>query len=344
MFNLKTAFASFLLAAAISSPANATTDPVSAPSSTPETKLDEIKLSLFSHRRTPNLYWRIDSSGKGEVSTPEAVGYQAQSPLIVSPVFRIASGVHRIDIGEAGYVELRTYLRQIIESTPDRYKMTDGACVLKTVTRSGNIELNWTGKISGEFSLPHDCLNGAGQYFHNHMLLAWHALARNLHASNNSIITVEMRPEVRVPKQLSFTKQNIWTGNVTSWSIGSSGRGWIELKQDGHLSTLDISQSNHVKAGRYNFQLDRTFHQSVLRELDPYLSGLKTNGSCEDEIDMSDQPIVRLEWTNKAGRPAKFVSDLGCPSFAARFNKVEFAFGELFRNGQLGGSNLLRSK
>ena len=60
------AVASMMIAASLTSAALAGEVP-SAPAVEAQSKADEIKLSLFGHRRTPNLYWRSDSSGKGEI-------------------------------------------------------------------------------------------------------------------------------------------------------------------------------------------------------------------------------------------------------------------------------------
>ena len=114
------AVASMMFAASLTSTALAGEAP-GTPAVGAQSKADEIKLSLFGHRRMPNLYWKIDSSSKGEISAPQGVGYQVASPLIVNPVYRIAPGLHQFNIGEAGYAELRDYLTQIIDGKYDRY-------------------------------------------------------------------------------------------------------------------------------------------------------------------------------------------------------------------------------
>lgn len=306
-------------------------------------EMEEIKISLFSHRRSPNLYWRIDARGKGEVSTPEGVGYQTAKPLLPSPDFRFAPGVHTFDIGEDGYRALRANLAEIIDGKVDPYEMTDGACLLRTVTHSGTAELDWKGQKDGQLHLAHECLNGTGQYFHDRMVLSWHKLASLLQQRGAPFVEAVREPALRIPRTLRFTETNIWGGSTTNWQIGANGAGWIEFSADGNLPTLSISETNFVKAGRYQFRIDRDFHQSILRELDPYLSGAKTVGSCEDEIDTSDQPLVRIEWQHKSGKPAKFASDLGCPSFAARFGKVKLAFAELLLQGSIGNSKMLNA-
>lgn len=346
---IKTVFATFAAAGVFLLPVVASAEPVSVKPETAEAKLDVIKLALFSHRRTPNLFWRIDSTGKGEITVPASLGYKVEAPLIIDPVFQIAPGVHSFDIGASGYAELRAYLAQIMDSKFDPFKMSDSNCVQKSVSRSGTVDMTWSGKAEGALSLPNDCLNGAGQYFHDHMVRAWHVLARHVHSKNvqtrgGPAVTILEQPVVPIPKTLSSTKTSPWTGASTSWSVDSNGKGWIEFSQDLMLPTLDMFQSSHAKAGRRHFQLDSRFHQGVLRELNPYVSGAKRNGACEDEISTTDQPMVRLEWTDKANKSEGFASDLGCPSFAARFNKVEQAFALLVAKGSLGDSRLLTGK
>lgn len=305
---------------------------------------DGLTLSLYSHRRTPNLYWQIDANGRGEVSTSAAIGYEVAQPLIVSPAYQIAAGVHRFDIGKAGYEALRAHLGQIIDGSIDPYAMTDDQCALRKFTDSGSVELDWYGSTKGQLHLAHECLNGSGRYFHDRMVLAWHKLADLLHAERHPFVTIEAEPAKPVPATLRMSKKDIWVAVTTDWQIGKDGRGWVEFSKEGDLPTLNLGEANFVKAGRYHFRLDDNFHQSVLRELDPYLSGSKKIGSCEDEITTSDQPMVRIEWKDKGGKSASFASDMGCPSFATRFRKVELAFAELVRNGSIGASRIVREK
>ena len=344
MANFRSTVMTIMLAGYCWQPAIAGNETETAATAAAQNKIDEIKLSLYSHRRTPNLYWRIDSSGKGEISAPQGVGYQVASPLIVSPVYRIAPGLHQFDIGEAGYSELRDYLTQIIDGKYDRYGLTDGECTLRNTTDSGWVELDWSGSTKGELHLSHDCLNGLGDYFHDRMVLAWHKLAHRLHGQGNSLVTIEPQPAMRAPSSLSFTKKNVWTAATTTWHMAANGKGWIEFSQDQSVPTLTLGDMFYVKAGRYPFQLDSDFYQSILRELDPYLSRAKTDGSCESELSMTDQPMVRIEWKYKAAKAASFVSDMGCPSFAERFRKVELVFAELIRNGNLGNSRIMLKK
>ncbi len=336
---IKTVFLPFVAAILFLSTTVANAEQVSASPEAAEVKLDEIKLGLFSHRRTPNLGWRIDANGKGEITTP-SIGYKTGAPLIVDPVFHIAPGNHSFDIGPAGYAELRAYLAQIIDYKLDPFKMSDGNCLLKTRSDSGTVEMNWSGKEGGTLRLSHDCLNGAGQYFHDHMVRAWHVVARNMHVRGNSAVSIVEQPMMPIPKMLSSAKMSPWTGANTSWSIGPNGKGWIEFSKGVTLPTLDMFQSADAKAGRHHFQLDSSFHQGVLRELDPYLSGAKQNGACEDKISKTDQPIVRLRWKDKANKKGSFASDLGCPSFAARFERIEQAFALLVVKGSLGESRI----
>lgn len=345
MIRLASLLALFVVGVVLLVPARAATEPKPASAAqAPAVEADEIKLSLFGHRRTPNLYWRIDASGKGEIATPQAVGYQTLAPLIIDSVYRIAPGVHRFDIGAAGYAELRDYLRPMIDGKPDRSQMLDSKCVLNAAAHSGTADLHWSRNASSEFSLPHDCLNGAGRFFHGRMVWSWHVLARNLHARGHAAVAIDAQPALRVPMTLGFSKQEIWTGARTRWHIGANGHGWIEFSADGHLPTLDIFQPHFAKAGRRYFRLDGNFHQAILRELDPYLNATQRNDACEKEITTTDQPMVRVAWTDAAGKPASYVSDLGCPSFAARIGRIELAFAELIRNGSLGASRLLSAK
>lgn len=304
-------------------------------------KPDEIKLSLFGHRRVPNLYWRIDESGKGEISAPYRMGYGVTAPLIINPAYSIAPGLHSFDIGSDGYQKLRRYLGQVIDSEVDYNGLVDGECALRNAAHDGSIEMFWSGSKQGELSLPHQCLNAIGQQFKDRMLFSWYEIAILLHGQNRDFVQVRHLPAKRAPDSLRFTKKDIWTAVTSTWQIDGRGRGWIEFSDDLGLPSLATGENLFIRAGRYRLKLDHEFHQAILRELDPYLSQEKTVGSCEDEISITDQPMVRIEWKGKDGKPASFASDLGCPTFAARFRNVELAFAELMRNRTVGGSRLL---
>ena len=309
-----------------------------------EAKPEELRFTFEGTRLAPNLYWRIDINGKGEVSAPASVGYEPLPRLIADPVFQIAPGVHSFDIGPEGYREVRAFLSRITDGKHDPATMRESGvkCAVEGPYDAGSLQIAWSDKGGGVFRLTNTCLAGWGQYFKSHMLQSWHVLARHMHAKGHAAVTVKQQPAVTPPRKLSLIETAIWTQNTIRWEINADNRGWFELLQDGNSLSTDPLDPVYMRAGRYEFQLDPPFQQAVLRELKPYLDGSAPPGSCENEVGMSDQPIVKISWVDETGASKSFNSDLGCPSFAARMLPIKLLFAELLHKSRVGDAVLVK--
>jgi hypothetical protein len=308
--------------------------------------LEELRFTFPGSRISQSLHWRISSDGKGEISAPDSVGYQPAAPHIAAPVYKVAPGVHSFDLGEDGYRTIREFLALVVDSKRDpNSTLLDGnlRCLIERVPGGGSLELAWSGRSSGALSLPTTCLNGLGETYKSQMLLSWHVLAEQMLARSHPAISIKDQPTLVAPKKLSVTEKAIWTQNVTRWQIDANGKGWIEFLQDGSIPGVNPFKSHYVYAGRHGFQLDRQFHQAVLRELEPYLNGTAKPGSCEDEITTSDQPMVEISWLDNKRAHGAYNSDLGCPSFALRMRNVRLVFNELVGSGKVGDAVMLMS-
>jgi hypothetical protein len=308
--------------------------------------LEELRFTFPGSRTSQSLHWRISSDGKGEISTPDSVGYEPTVPHIAAPVYKVAPGVHSFDLGEDGYRTMREFLALVVDGKRDpnsTFLNGNLRCAIERVPGGSSLELAWSGRSSGALSLPTACLNGLGLTYKSQMLQSWHVLAEQMFAKGHPAISVKDQPELVAPKRLSMTEKVIWTQSVTSWQIDANGKGWIEFLQDGSIQGLKPFQSYYVYAGRYNFQLDRPFHQAVLRDLETYLNGSAKPGTCTDEITMSDQPLVEISWVDNKRTHKTYRSDLGCPSFASRMLNVRRVFNELVGSGKVGEAVMLGS-
>ncbi len=316
--------------------------PVAAPSRTP--KLEDLRVTFAGARLTPRVYWRIGSDGKGEVSMPASVGYQPLPPLIAYPVFQIAPGVHHFDIGTEGYRELGVHLSRVTDAKHSLSAMHEGGfkCAVESADDAASLEIAWSDNGGGMFRLPDSCLTDWAQDIRNRMLQSWHVLAGQMHARGHAAVTVKQAPVIAPPRKLNLTESAIWTQNTIRWQINADGGGWFEVLQDGNLPTADPLDPIYVRVGRYDFQIGLQFQQAVLRELEPYMKGSTPRGSCEDELTMSDQPIVHISWVDSTGARKAFDSDLGCPSFAARMLRIKLAFAELLHKSRVGDAVLLK--
>jgi hypothetical protein len=304
-------------------------------------QLEELRFSVLGTRLATQFYWQIDSSGKGEVSTVGGADYEPALRYIADPQYRIAPGVHKFDIGEDGYRELSKFLQPIIHEK--RAPGTKLENVLKCATEMdiGSTQISWTDNGGGSLMLTNqrECLTPFGQRFKDPMMQSWHVLADKMYAKGHSAVTVKAQPNLPVPKMLSYSEQGIWTQSQRRWEINDKGKGWIqEVSQGGAPGTTSHN------SGKIHFQLDQRFYQAILRELDPYLSGTIKDGSCMSEIDISDQPRVKLSWVDSKGISLGFNSDLGCPSFKVRVGKIDQALGALRETGRLGASRTLLGK
>lgn len=309
----------------------------------PEPEL--IRFNVLGTRLANQMYWEIDSNGRGQISVPDIVGHKIARPLANDPEYQIVPGTHSFDIGPEGYRDLRSFLALVIDVKRDpTSELTQGLGCTRALD-SGSTEIRWMGQGDGNLMLPNECLTSFGKLFKDRMNHSWFVIAKHMHAAKHEAITVVEPVSLRTPKRLSVTERGIWTPYVIRWEIDEKGKGWIDFSEDLALRGADPLKGPYpVDARRYGFQLDAPFHQAILREFADYLAGSARPGSCEDEVSTSDQPIVKIEWENTERQRSSYQGDLGCPSFAARAGRVKIMFAELLGNGQLGGATLLWGK
>jgi hypothetical protein len=306
--------------------------------------VSEIRFSVLGTRNAGEIFWRIDSNGKGELISPSITGYEPLVRLATDNPYHIKPGRHEFDLGKEGYSALRAFLAPIIDGKLDPGSSFTSALTCSNSTDVGAVELAWTERRKRNLMLPNECLNGLGAMYLTRIVQSWYLIADRMYAKGSQAISIIERNEIFPPKRLSFAQQDIWTQNVVKWEIDGKGKGWIELQQDTSFPTLDLLQPSYLGAGKYYFQLDPRFHQAILRELDTYLNESAALSSCDEELDMSDQPVVEIFWLNSHNVQKNYSSDLGCPSFAKDVGKIDLMFGELLKNGNLRESKLLFGK
>jgi hypothetical protein len=305
-------------------------------------KTEELHFSISGTRLAGELFWSIDSSGKGRLRAPDSVGYTPVQLLANDPVYRIAPGTHEFDIGATGFAELRQFLALVIDvrRDPAAALTKDLGCL--PAMGSGFVGLNWTGKGGGRLTLPNDCITPFGAQFKDRMIESWFLLARAMHAAGHPAVTITEQPVLPVPARIAFTERGIWNPSSIQWEVDGTGKGWF--KKWPAINGWTGHEPYRPDGGRQWFQLDAAFHQAILRSFAPYLDGTAKPGSCEDEITTSDQPMVRIEWTDASGAAQSYQSDLGCPSFAARMGLAKAMFHVLLEKGELGGAQMLFGK
>ena len=309
----------------------------------PEPEL--LRFKVLGTRLASQIYWEVDSNGRGKISVPDIVGYKIARPLANDPEYQIAPGAHDFDIGPEGYRDLRTFLALVIDVKRDPVSELTLGLDCTPARLSGSTEIEWTAQGGGNLLLPDECLTGFGRLFKDRMTYSWFVIAKHMHAAKHEAITVVEPVPLPVPKRLSMTERGIWTPYMIRWEIDEIGKGWIDFSEALALRGADPLKGPYpVDARRYGFQLDDPFHQAILREFADYIAGSARPGSCEDEVSTSDQPIVKIEWEYTEGQRSSYQSDLGCPSFAARAGRVKTMFAELLGIGQLGGATLLWGK
>jgi hypothetical protein len=320
---------------AMLAPAHAADEPPASPAS----GAAELRFSISGTRLAGELFWTIDSSGRGRVGAPDSVGYTPVQLLANDPVYSIAPGTHDFDIGAAGYAELRKFLELVIDVRRDpAAAMTRGLDCIPAMG-SGFVGLAWTDNGGGQLDLPNECITPFGARFKDRMVESWFVLARNMHAAGHPALSIIEQPTLPVPARLAVTEKGIWNPYSIRWEIDGTGKGWFVKFPaiDGWTGP----EPYRLDGGRQWFQLDQPFHQAILRSFAPYLDGTAKPGSCEDELTATDQPLVQIEWTDASGNTQNYRSDLGCPSFAARARKVKAMFDVLLEKGSLGGAQML---
>jgi hypothetical protein len=306
---------------------------------------EELRFSLLGTQQANSLYWRISGNGKGEVGTSLIFGHLALPTLIADPLHHIAPSIHQFDIGQEGYRELRAFLALVIESKRKPETSLTPGLDCWGVEAIGGVEISWTDKGGGRLVLSNDCLNGLGILYRDRIWQSWHILARQMFAKGHQAVTIKNQVELSVPKKLKVTETGIWSPYSISWEIDAKGKGWIEFSQDLALPSLDpLHFPNHVRAGRTRFQLDRLFHQAVLREFQTILGGSARQGSCEDGLAATGEPLVEISWIDGSGAKHAHRNDLGCPSFGVRMARIKLLFSELLQNGRLGSAVVLTGK
>jgi hypothetical protein len=290
------------------------------------------------------LSWQIDRDGKGELNTPANLGHEPATRLATDIVYRIAPGKHRFDIGAPGYRELRMFLSTITDGRRDPKSTfsSPASCRLPALSEAATI--SWTGKDSDSIKLPKECLNGLGRMYQSRMMQSWQILAANMNARAHRAVTIKEQTELPTPKMLSLSERNVWTGSTMKWEVDEKGAGWIHLSRGRTMPRLEISGNSYVQAGRYPFQLNKRFHQAVLRQLAPYMDHAAQSSTCKDEMMATDQPSVSIAWTDASGAKNSYGNTLGCPSFDARIGSVSLLFGELLINGQLAGASMVHDQ
>jgi hypothetical protein len=322
---------------------------------------EEMRFNFYGVGTAQVLFWRIDSSGKGEISIQYG-GYKPLLPHAAAPIYHIASGAHQFDIGSDGYSELRAHLARVIDSNlaltiaadPNAWMLdkTDRRCAsYSSSTRS--LEIIWSSESNGQFSLPSDCLNAMGAYSKSMLLQSWHIIANRMHINGHPAVTIVKQPEISAPRDLRLSMLPAWLRYPKPkirWRIDANGKGWIDLCCDQYLPEpprsiplFDEFTPHLARAGRYHFQLDIAFHQAVLRALDPYLNGPLRNTECNDRPPDTNEPTFKIYWTDQQRRAQKH-EHLACSAFDARAHQVNVLFGKLLKNGKLGKAVLLNKR
>lgn len=309
----------------------------------PEPEL--IRFNVLGTRLANQIYWEIDSNGRGKIRVPDIVSHKIARPLANDPEYQIAPGTHSFDIGPEGYRDLRAFLALVIDIRRDPASELAQGLGCSRALDSGSTEIRWTEHGGGNLMLPNECLTSFGKLFKDRMTHSWFVIAKHMYVAKHDAITMVEPVALPTRKRLSVTEKGIWTPYVIHWEIDEKGKGWIDFSEDLALRSADPLKGPYpVNARRYGFQLDGAFHQAILREFADYIAGSAPPGSCEDEVATSDQPVVKIEWENSEGQTGSYQSDLGCPSFAWRAGRVKTMFAELLGNGHLGGATLLWGK
>jgi hypothetical protein len=309
---------------------------------------DELSFAVDGIRPATRFFWKIDGSGKGEVSTLNPVGssvsYEPMVALISDRRYKIAPGTHKFDIGAEGYRALRASLVNIIDVKRDPKDALNLGLKCITPMGVGYTRISWREKKgSGELPLSNqqNCLTGFGKPFLADMYLTWQVLADRLHAKGHPAVSIKALPKLVAPKKLSYSVEIIYSQTTLRWEVLENGKGWIELRPGQSLPGRDRLRPNYIAPGKYDFQLDEQFHQAVLRELDPYLNGAVNPNLCTNEVTSTSLPIFSLSWTPRQGEAKKLGGGLACSGFVSAMDNIQKAFSELLQQQQIGGSKLL---
>lgn len=112
----------------------------------------QLHYTVIGSRIGDRVYWRMDSSGKGEVAVPISGGFPIPAVAGFSEEsFRFIEGTHSFDIGPAGYAEIREQLAGIISGSlcPSILYDSDPPC--SRTMDFGAADLAWSGPTSGRF-------------------------------------------------------------------------------------------------------------------------------------------------------------------------------------------------
>ncbi len=122
---------------------------------------------------------------------------------------------------------------------------------------------------------------------------------------------------------LFYTEHNIWTGENVSWQVMPNGKGKIIIPTHSFRvanAAKDIFYTIHK--GEHRFDLGPAVYVTLRAGFDDIISGEVNEIPCE--IDISDQPIGMLTWSDKKAATG-FRYDHGCQDVKAKAHLAKIA-------------------
>lgn len=300
-----------------------------------------MELRFAGSRHYQTLYWRIEPDGKGEVAAPLPTGYVTDFEKGRNFRYVFAGGVHRFDIGESGYAELRRSLSDIIEGQIDHLDLTDAgsdatglSCRIARTLDRPSMQLTWAGDGNGTFLLRHHlCRSMRGNDLADRMRSTWRVLARHMLERGQVGVSKQSlplppqaphRPSMPIPYRLELRQHEVRAGRTLTWHIAADGRGWLDLSKGMTFQVppaISPTEFLALETGHYRFDIGPQGYGKVHALMDPYVTGPDRLAPCDDGS--TDRPLIRLSWEfAPRGMAGELHQDRGCRDLAERADRA----------------------